>query len=270
MTAPAARSLALIGPGRAGCTVAAALVGVGWRVAGVAGRDVAAASVREAADRFGAPARSVADAVEGAGLVIVATPDRAIAAVAVELASVVESATLVIHLAGSIGLHVFGELSCRVGALHPLQTMPEPSPGLARRGGGLVGSWCAVAGDPEVEAIGRELGMIPFPLAEADRARYHAAACIASNHLTALLASVEECAPIPLAAFLPIVRAAVENTGLLGPARALTGPVSRGDAETVRAHLAAIPAGERAAYVALARRAAVLSGRNPDLDGLLA
>ncbi len=270
MIGPDARSLALIGPGRAGCTVVSALVGVGWRVAGVAGRDVASASVREAADRFGAPARSVAAVVAGANLVIVSTPDRAIAAVAVELAPVVVPATLVIHLAGSIGLDVLGALSCRVGALHPLQTMPESGPGLSRSGEGLAGSWCAVAGDPEVEAIARELEMLPFALADADRARYHAAACIASNHLTALLASVAECAPIPLEAFLPIVRAAVENTGALGPARALTGPVSRGDVETVRAHLAAIPPSERAAYVALARRAAILSGRDPDLDGSLA
>ncbi len=270
MTVPGARSLALIGPGRAGCTVAAALVGAGWRVAGVSGRDVTSASVRDAADRFDAPAQSVAAAVTGVDMVIVATPDRAIASVAAELAPVVEPTTLVIHLAGSIGLNVLGALSCRVGALHPLQTMPEPAPGLALSGEGLAGSWCAVAGDPEVEQIGRELGMIPFALADADRARYHAAACIASNHLTALLASVEECAPIPLEAFLPIVRAAVEYASARGPARALTGPVSRGDVETVRAHLAAIPAGERAAYVVLARRAAVLSGRDPDLGGLLA
>lgn len=262
--------MALIGPGRAGCTVVAGLVGAGWRVAGVAGRDVTSASVLHAAERFGAPALSVAAVVAGVDVVIVATPDRAIAAVAAEMASVVDPATLVVHLAGSIGLNVFRGLSCRVGALHPLQTMPESAPGVGRSGECLAGSWCAVAGDPEVEAIGRELGMIPFALADADRARYHAAACVASNHLTALLASVEECAPIPLEAFLPLVRAAVDNTAALGPAGALTGPVSRGDGETVRAHLAAIPAGERAAYVALARRAAVLCGRDPDLDGRLA
>lgn len=268
------RSLSLIGPGRAGLSVVTALRAVGWHVRGVAGREPMTASVFAAAARFGAVAGSAADVVGpfdggvegGVEIVIVACPDAAIGAVAAEIAPVVDAHTLVIHLAGSVGVDALSALTCRTGALHPLQTMPTPELGAAR----LAGSWCAIAGDPDVADLARELGMHPFPIADADRGAYHAAACIASNHLVALLAQVQACTTVPVDAFLPLVRATVENVGVLGPAAALTGPVARGDVETVRRHLDVIPDGERDAYRALARRAAVLAGRDPDLGGILA
>ena len=264
------RSLALIGPGRAGLSVVTALRASGWHVRGVAGREPMGSSVRAAAARFGAVAGSAADVASGFGggveLVIVACPDAAIGTVVAEIAPVVDARTLVMHLAGSVGVDVLSVLPCRTGALHPLQTMPTPELGAAR----LAGSWCAIAGDAEVAALARELGMHSFPIADADRGEYHAAACIASNHLVALLAQVQACTTVPVDAFLPLVRATVDNVGALGPAAALTGPVARGDVETVRRHLDAIPDGERDAYRALARRAAVLAGRDPDLGGILA
>ena len=266
MTSRDSRSLALVGPGRAGLSVATALRALGWRVRGVAGRDPRAPSVRAAASQFGALAGSAGDVVGGVELVIVGCPDAAIGTVAAEIAPVVDAGTLVIHLAGSVGVGALSELSCRTGALHPLQTMPTAELGAAR----LAGSWCAIAGDPEVAAIARALGMHPFSIVDADRGAYHAAACIASNHLVALMAQVEACTTVPVDAFLPLVRSTVDNVGDLGAAAALTGPVARGDVETVRRHLDGIPAEERDAYRALARRAAVLAGRDPDLGGILA
>ena len=109
-----------------------------------------------------------------------------------------------------------------------------------------------------------ELGLHPFPIAEADRAAYHAAAVVASNHLVALLGQVErlaEAAGAPFAAFAPLVRASVENAFLLGAADALTGPVSRGDLGTVERHLGALDPAERDAYRSMAREAARLAGR---------
>ena len=76
---------------------------------------------------------------------------------------------------------------CRIGALHPLQTLPSADAGLAR----LPGSWAAVAGPPAVSELAEELGLRPFRVADADRALYHAAAVVASNHLVALLGQVE-------------------------------------------------------------------------------
>ena len=150
----------------------------------------------------------------------------------------------------------------RIGALHPLQTMPAFGVAPAV----LHGVWCATAGDPEVDVIAKTLGMQPFSVLDADRARYHAAASIAANHLVALTAQIEATTDVPFEAFVPLMRTALDNVAAFGPSVALTGPVARGDVDTVRDHLQALPAAERAAYVALARRAAVLAGRDPDAD----
>jgi predicted short-subunit dehydrogenase-like oxidoreductase (DUF2520 family) len=105
------------------------------------------------------------------------------------------------------------------------------------------------------------------------RARYHAAATIAANHLVALLAQamrVADDAGVPPAALLPLVRATVDNVDALGPAGALTGPVARGDADTVARHLDALTDRDAALYRALAREALELSGRDdPALRELL-
>jgi predicted short-subunit dehydrogenase-like oxidoreductase (DUF2520 family) len=97
-------------------------------------------------------------------------------------------------------------------------------------------------------------------VADADRAAYHAAAAIASNHLVALLGQVERVAAsagVPLEAYLDLVRVTLDNVAELGPAAALTGPVARGDWDTVERHRAALDPAELAAYdamVAAARR----------------
>jgi predicted short-subunit dehydrogenase-like oxidoreductase (DUF2520 family) len=122
-----------------------------------------------------------------------------------------------------------------------------------------------VAGDPLVHDVVAALDGRAFEVADADRALYHAAACIASNHLVALLGSAERVAAeagVPLEAYLDLVGGTVGNVAALGPAVALTGPAARGDERTIAAHRAALAArapDELAAYdalVALARRLA--------------
>src|SRR4051794_24422828 len=259
------RRLALVGPGRAGGAVARALADTGWRVVGVAGRAVDAPSVRATAAHFGAVAGTPAAVARGVDLVLIATPDRAVEAVAAEIADAVAPATLVVHLSGARGLDALAAVPARTGALHPLQSLPNAELGVGR----LAGAYAAVAGDPEVEDLARAMGMHPLRVADGDRAAYHAAACIASNHLVALLAQAEACTDVPLEALLPLVRATVDNVAALGTRDALTGPVARGDAATVRAHLAAIPPAERDAYLAMARRAAVLVDRADELAPVL-
>jgi predicted short-subunit dehydrogenase-like oxidoreductase (DUF2520 family) len=255
-----------VGPGRAGTTVAAALAARGWDVVAVAGRRVDAPSTLAAAARLGASAVELAGSGRGADVVIIATPDGVVETAAATLAGSVGPDALVVHLSGALGLDALSAVPGRVGALHPLQTFPSVDAGLVR----LAGSWCAVAGDPEVRAIAVQLGLQPVEIADADRVRYHAAACIASNHLVALLDQVQRLAPVPLEAFLPLVRATVDNVDDLGPADALTGPVARGDARTVARHLDALSGDDRDAYRALARLARSLSGRvDPALAELL-
>jgi predicted short-subunit dehydrogenase-like oxidoreductase (DUF2520 family) len=255
------RAFTLVGPGRAGTAVACALAARGWRPVAVAGRTPDAPSTRAAAARLAAPAVEVADAGREADVVIVATPDAAIAASAAELAPALRPGALVVHLSGASTLHELdGVLLARpdveVGSLHPLQSLPSADVGQRR----LAGAWCAIDGSPRVEKIALTLGMRPFRLDAADkmRVRYHAAACVASNHLVALLGQVERLAAqagVPFEAFLPLVRGTVENVDELGPAAALTGPVARGDDETLARHVDALPYDERDAYEALVREA---------------
>jgi predicted short-subunit dehydrogenase-like oxidoreductase (DUF2520 family) len=269
------RGFALVGPGRAGTAVALALAGRGWRPVAVAGRTLDAPSTRAVAARLAAPAVEVADAGREADVVIVATPDSAIAGTAVELAPALRPGALVVHLSGASTLHELDGVLLRrrdveVGSLHPLQSLPSADVGRRR----LAGAWCAVDGSPRVERIALTLGMQPFRVDAADRILYHAAACVASNHLVALLGQVERLAThagVPFEAFLSLVRGTVENVDDLGPAGAFTGPVARGDDETVARHVDALPDDEREAYEALVREAQRLArqragGRDTDAE----
>jgi predicted short-subunit dehydrogenase-like oxidoreductase (DUF2520 family) len=184
-------------------------------------------------------------AAAGADLLVVATPDAAVA----EVAAAVEpsASTVVAHLAGSLGLDVLAP-HARRAAIHPLRSIPTAATELR-------GAWFAVAGDPLADAVVADLGGHRVAVADADRAAYHAAACIASNHLVALLGQVERVAAtagVPLEAYLDLVRQTVGNVADLGPAAALTGPIRRGDEVTVARHIAALDPSERPAYEALA------------------
>jgi predicted short-subunit dehydrogenase-like oxidoreductase (DUF2520 family) len=269
------RRIALVGPGRAGGAVCLALARRGARVVAVAGRAPDAPSTRAAAERFDARAVDGASAGAGADLVVLAPPDRALAEVVRTVAPGVGPGTLVVHLSGAHGLGVLAPIAeqhpgAAVGALHPLQSLPSIEAGADR----LEGAWAAVAGGPAVAAIAAELGMHPFEVTDRQRAGYHAAACVASNHLVALLGQVDRLAAsagVPREAFEPLVRASIEHAIALGPERALTGPVARGDVATVAAHLDAIPLDEHRAYRAMAEAARVLAGRDdPELVELLA
>ncbi len=164
------RAFALVGPGRAGSAVACALAARGWRPAAVAGRTPDAPSTRAVAARLAAPAVEVADAGREADVVIVATPDAAIAGAAAALAPALCTGALVVHLSGASTLHELdGVLLARpdveVGSLHPLQSLPSADVGQRR----LAGAWCAIDGSPRVEKIALTLGMRPFRVDAADR-----------------------------------------------------------------------------------------------------
>lgn len=227
MTSPPLR-LRVIGPGRAGSSLARALAAAGWEVAEPVRRgDV------------------VRGAAEGIDLLVVATPDAAVAEIAAAVAPV--AGTVIAHLAGSLGLEVLAPHPRRA-AVHPLRSIPRPDTD-------LTGAWFAVGGDALARRVVEDLGGHPVVVADEDRAAYHAAACIASNHVVALLGQVERVAAtagVPLHAYADLVRQTVDNVAALGPAAALTGPVRRGDEATVARHLAALDPSERPAYTALA------------------
>lgn len=233
----------ILGRGRAGRSFALALEGAGVEVDLRAGR----------ADR---PSELVG-AAHGVDAVLIAVPDRHIASVAASIEP--DDTAAVLHCSGSLGLEVLGPpaLHRRRGSVHPLATLPDPVVGSLRLRGG---AFFAVSGDQVATDIALALGGQPIVVAPAERARYHAAACIASNHLVALLGQVERVAKdagLPLEAFLPLARGALDDVTMLGPKAALTGPAARGDAPTIDSHREALDPEEIAAYdagVALARR----------------
>ena len=227
----------VIGTGRAGGSLSIALSRAGW-------------DVRESLHR----GDDVTHAAEGVDLLVIATPDAAIAEVAHQVTP--SHTTVVAHLSGSLGLDVL-DPHPRRASIHPLLPLPDADRGAER----LRGAHFAVAGDPLANEVVAALDGVAFQVADEHRVAYHAAASVAANHLVALLgqvARIAEAAGVPLDAYLPLVRATVDDVTAKGPAAALTGPIARGDHATVARHLAAIPAEERPAYEAMADQAARL------------
>ena len=233
------QSIRIIGPGRAGTSLAAALAAHGWDVVGFLGRH-----------------DDLADAARGVDILVIATPDDAVAVTAAAVAP--EAGTTVLHLSGSLGLDALAPHPHRA-ALHPLVPLPNAVVGATRLASGVT---FAVSGEPVARHMALSLGGRVVEVADADRAAYHAAACIAANHVVALLGQVERVAAsagLDLEAFLPLTRAAVDDVAALGPRRALTGPAVRGDWDTLSRHLDALPARERAGYQAGAALATQLA-----------
>ncbi|HEY3844200.1 MAG TPA: DUF2520 domain-containing protein [Acidimicrobiales bacterium] len=223
-------TIRFIGPGRAGTSMAAALSARGWDVVGFLGRH-----------------DDLTHAADGVDLLVLATPDDAVAGVAAAVTP--RPGTTVVHLSGSLGLDALAPHPRRA-AVHPLVPLPNAVVGAERLGAGVA---FAVAGDPLARTIVEALEGRVVDVADADRAAYHAAACIAANHVVALLGQVERIAAsvgLDMEAFLPLTRAAVEDVAALGARQALTGPAVRGDWATLSRHLDALPSEERAGYQA--------------------
>ena len=169
---------------------------------------------------------------DGAELVLLCVTDRELAGVAAEIAR----GPWVAHVSGGTPLSALDPHERRFG-LHPLQTFTR-----ARGAEQLDGAYEAVSAEgPEALAAGFELalslGLQPFELDDSLRALYHAGAAVASNFLVTLFRAATElveAAGAPPEALLPLMRRTIEN------GFELTGPIERGDWETVEAHLAAI------------------------------
>jgi predicted short-subunit dehydrogenase-like oxidoreductase (DUF2520 family) len=198
----------------------------------------------------------LAGAAAGVDVLVLATPDARVAEVAAAVAPV--DSTVIVHLSGALGLDVLAPHRRRA-SLHPLVPLPSAEVGRARLRGGIT---FAVSGDPAARSLAEILGGTCVEIDEDDRAAYHAAACIAANHVVALLGQVERVAGsigLGLDAFLPLAAAAVADAAALGPAAALTGPAARGDDATLARHRRALAPQEVAGYdagVTLARRLA--------------
>jgi predicted short-subunit dehydrogenase-like oxidoreductase (DUF2520 family) len=235
------RSFTIVGPGRAGLSFAGALATIGWRPGLVLGRLDDTHRLRSAAT--------------GVDLVLLSVPDDVIAPVA---ASIEPGRAVVAHVSGSRTLDVLRPHE-RIGSVHPLMSLPEASTGTARL---LDQCFFAIDGDPLMREIVDGFGGVAINVPSKDRALYHATASIASNHLAALcqqVATLADLVGVPASAYWKLMTTTLENVTEVGPSSALTGPASRGDWETIQAHLDALPAIEHSLYLALSKRAAAMN-----------
>ncbi len=206
--------VAVIGRGRVGTALAAALEHAGTRVGGPFGRG--------------------ADG-SGFGAILLCVPDSEIAAAG----ALIARGRFVGHCSGATGLEVLA--GHEAFSMHPLMTVTAA-------GAQFTGAGAAIAGSSRAAlALARRLatalGMVPVEVAAADRTAYHAAASIASNFVVTIEAAAERLAVtagVQRQLLVPLVRASVENWAALGGAQALTGPIARGDETTVQAQRRAI------------------------------
>ncbi|HEX4011035.1 MAG TPA: Rossmann-like and DUF2520 domain-containing protein [Solirubrobacteraceae bacterium] len=208
--------VAIVGAGRVGTALARALGDAGLVVAGPLGRGAAPTGV---------------DAV------LLCVPDAEIAAAA----SLVPAGAPVGHCSGATGLEVLA--GHEAFSLHPLMTVTGDSDAArpTARPAPFAGAGAAVAGSTPralelARGLARAVGLRPIEIGPQDRAAYHAAASIASNFLVTLEAAAERLAAsagVQREDLVALVRATVDNWARLGPERALTGPVARGDEATV-------------------------------------
>jgi len=251
-------SVGVIGAGRVGAVLGAALVAAGHRVVAAAAvsaasRDRARRLLPRAAIR---PADEVARAADD--LLLLAVPDDALGGVVAGLAATgaLRPGQMVAHTSGAHGLAVLGDVNGM--ALHPAMTFTGADSDLDR----LPGiAWGVTTRDRAFATrLVADLGGVPEWIAEDARPLYHTALAHGANHLVTLVneaadllraAGVED----PRRVLEPLLTAALDNALRLGDA-ALTGPVSRGDAGTVGKHLDRIPPESLPAYLALARRTA--------------
>ena len=263
---PARLAVGTIGAGRVGAVLTAALARAGHHPRAVAA--VSRASLKRAEALVPEAAVLPPDEVAaGADLLLLCVPDDVLADLAAGLAGagVVRPGTLVAHTSGAHGFRVLDPLTTAGAlplAIHPVMTFTGSEVDLQRLAGACFGVTAPEELRLAAEALVIEMGAEPVWIDEDTRALYHAALAFGANHLVTLVnqsadllrtAGVEA----PGRMLGPLLGAALDNSLRHGDG-AMTGPVSRGDAGTVRAHLDVLAdPSVRSAYVALSRLGAV-------------
>lgn len=269
------RRYSIVGAGRLGSSLGAALARRGWEPEAIVDHDARAA--RQGRRIVGRGRASTApEAAAGAkGLVIIAVPDDAVGRAAAALAGAGGSWTgrVAVHTSGLLpaaALAPLAERGARVASLHPIQSFPRkdmPASVFTGITWGLEGDEAAVEA---AEAVVRALRGHVLLLSAGDKPVYHAACALASNALVALewtavglLGRAGIAEGMAAAALLPLVQGTLQNVKSLGLEKALTGPILRGDVAAVRRHLEALGAdpGTREVYMVLGRQALRLAAK---------
>jgi predicted short-subunit dehydrogenase-like oxidoreductase (DUF2520 family) len=261
---PARLRVGVVGAGRVGTALAVALGRAGHEITAVSA--VSDASVRRIEQRLpGVAIRHPPEVVAAADLVLMTVPDDVLPGLVAGLAATgaAVEGRLIAHASGRHGLGVLDPV-VRAGALplalHPVMTFTGRPDDIDRLAGISFGVTAPEPLRPVAEALVVEMGGEPVFIAEEQRDLYHAALATGANYLVTLVvqagdllrdAGVEQ----PARMLAPLLSAALDNALRLGDA-ALTGPVARGDADTVASHIDALRADAPEAlpaYLALAR-----------------
>ncbi len=251
------KTVAIIGAGRVGSSVGFLLKRAGYTVTAIASLTESSAKMAAAFVGAGKPATDVVGAAAGAELVFITTPDRVIKEVCEKIgaAGAFKPGALAVHMSGAHSLDLL-DAARTAGAhravLHPLQSLASREQGVKT----LPGSYFRIEADTDaletakdiVKALGGiELVMPEWKSDRVSAALYHAGAVAVSNYFVALVdyglkfyqalgADKKEA----LKAVLPLIRGTLHNIETLGIPDALTGPIMRGDTQTVRDHLEAM------------------------------
>jgi predicted short-subunit dehydrogenase-like oxidoreductase (DUF2520 family) len=282
-------AIGIIGAGAVGTALGAALARAGWPVVAVASRDPGR---RERFRGLVPGARAFAEAaavLDEAELIILAVPDDAIAGLAAELRMYAGQA--MVHTSGALGAEVLEPAlaaGAQIGSFHPLVAFADTERAIAA----LHGATVAIEGDEQLAALlarmAEAVGATAVRLLPGTKSAYHAAAVLAAGGFVALLDAIAELGRVAgldeagsLAVYGDLIEQTLGNARALGIARALTGPVTRGDIGTLARHIetlrlyapAALPlyraAGER--EIALAeKRGALAQNRAAELRSTLA
>ncbi|HWF37861.1 MAG TPA: Rossmann-like and DUF2520 domain-containing protein [Candidatus Acidoferrales bacterium] len=270
------RTFSIIGAGRVGQSLGRALLERGWGIGAVVTRSPSSARAAVRAIGGGTPqSRMTADAL-ASQIILIATPDDAIASVAQQLARVARGklrGKVVLHTSGALDRRVLAPLArmgAATGSMHPMQTFS------GKRVPRLKGIVFAIEGDGRTRqaarAIARSLGGVPIEISGTNKPAYHAAGVLAAGHALALIESATQILtrigfPRRRAeqTLLPLMKQVLNNFESIGPRAAWTGPVARGDHAVVGQHMRALgkyPPEFSETYAVLARLGARTLSRN--------
>lgn len=257
--------LTIAGPGRAGGAIALAASRSGHEIAGVLSRS---------GETGYGPGLEWDRPLPATDVLIIAVRDDSIDQVSARIAPIAGAVSVTAHLSGFTPVTALDDLArvgVETGGFHPLQTLPDPERGAEA----LAGSFAGIGGSPaaveSLTELAESLRMMPFPLSDESRPRYHAGAAAASNFVITALATagdLMQAARIDPVVTRPLVEQAVKNLYQAGGTASLTGPIARGDSATVAGQLFAADGvseevGEQ--YRLMAEATAVRAGRREDV-----
>jgi predicted short-subunit dehydrogenase-like oxidoreductase (DUF2520 family) len=270
-------TLCIVGAGRVGRALGRQLHGLGWRIGAVAGRSLTSARAAVRAIGAGHPTDLLTRQVLDSKVTLIATPDKAIESVAQKLAQIGGEewrGKVVLHTSGANDFSILkplSDLGASAGSIHPMQTFSDQRPPeLAGRIFGIDGSPHALK---VARKMVRQIGGVAVRLSGASKAAYHAAGSFACAHVLTLMETAVRLLMAQgftrrqaVRALLPMTRQMLDNFDSVGPRRAWTGPMARGDFSTVQRHvkvLADFPPEYLAAYEAVSRLACVVLSSEP-------